>query len=105
MSLKAFQHVNTEDQQLERVQQNIAAAVNPVIQASIIDGRLIKDVSLTTAQANLIEHKLGRALKGWFITRLRAGVTIWDEQDSNELPSRTLDLRSSADVVVDVWVF
>lgn len=105
MSLKSYKRVVTTDPKLERIQENVQAAIGPLLQASIIDGILLKGVVLTTGQPNLIEHKLGREPLGWLLVRKRATADVWDAQDDNSLPSRSLDLRSSATVTVDLWVF
>lgn len=105
MPLKQFQTIATDEPKLERIQQNITKALQPIIQASIIDGVHLTGVVLTTGQANLVAHKLGRPPLGWLIVRKRATADIWDEQDGNSMPTSSLDLRSSATVTVDLWVF
>lgn len=105
MALKPLKFVAFDEPKLERFQQNVDEALRPLIQANILDGRLLRSVSLITGQANLVEHKLGRAPQGWLVIRSRAQATVWDLQDSNELPSKTLDLRCSANVTVDLWIF
>lgn len=78
--------------------------LNPLLAAPLSNGILLERVSLASG-ANVINHKLGRKLKGWFITRLRASATVYDTQDSNARPQLTLNLTSSAAVTVDIYVF
>lgn len=65
---------------------------------------LLKNISLSTG-SNTINHRLGRKLIGWKITRIRSAATIYDEQDSNTNPQLTLILNSSAPALVDLECF
>jgi ABC-type cobalamin transport system ATPase subunit len=62
------------------------------------------EIDLVVGQ-NIIDHKLGRALQGWTVTRKRAAASIYDLQDTNPHPSRTLILFSDAVVTIDLSVF
>jgi len=78
--------------------------LNPLLAAPFSNGILLERVSLASG-ANVINHKLGRKLKGWLITRIRASATVYDTQDSNQRPELTLNLTSSASATVDIFVF
>lgn len=81
-----------------------AAQINPFLSNPALNCVLLKNVSLTTG-ANIINHRLGRALQGWYPVRIRAAATFFDTQDTNQTPTLTLNLNSSAAVVVDLVVF
>lgn len=105
-SLKRFKKVSLPKQpELAQIQNNIEEALNPVINSNIVDGVLIKDLSLTALKANLILHKLGRDPLGWIVVRKRADSRIWDVQDSNTQSDRTIAITCSHDVTIDLWVF
>lgn len=80
------------------------AILQPIINRPQNSSTIIPKVSLTTG-TNTIQHGLAGPLSGWSIVRIRAAATIYDQQDSNPTPQRTLVLVSSADVVVDLEVF
>ena len=101
MSLPSFK---SDDLSFSLLQTKWATLINPVIDNPLVNGQILPSVSLVTG-ANVINHRLGRKLQGWFLTRVRGAVTIYDTQDSNTMPALTLDLNSSADVVVDIYVF
>lgn len=63
------------------------------------------NVSLKAGIDNVINHKLGRKLTGWKITRQRQSAIIYDNQDSNQKPDLTLILLTNADVSIDLEVF
>lgn len=81
------------------------SALNPALANELVQGRPLTNVSLTAGQ-NVINHGLGRALVGWFPTRLRDQATwIYDTQDTNSMPQLTLVLWAADAINVDLWVF
>ena len=103
-ALVKFQLINTSDSDLNLVQQNLIRTLNPIYNTQTLGGSLLQNIPLVIG-ANSINHKLGRNLVGWQITRIRAASTIFDEQESNKTPNLTLALNSSAAVIVDIYVF
>jgi len=89
---------------LDLMQNQWASQINPVIDNPLSKPIFLKNVLLTTG-TNTINHKLGRPLQGWFTTRVRASVTIYDQQDTNQTPGLTLVLVASAPASVDLGVF
>lgn len=87
-----------------QAQDRWATFLNPVIDNVANQSILLQNVSLVAGN-NVINHKLGRKLQGWKTVRVRAAATIYDTQDSNQTPQLTLNLFSSAPVVVDLEVF
>lgn len=101
MALPRFQ---TDDQALALLQTSWATELNPLLANVLSNGSLLKRVVLTSG-ANVVNHKLGRKLQGWFITRKNASADIYDTQDTNATPALTLTLNCSAAVTVDIYVF
>jgi hypothetical protein len=105
--ISRFQQVQTQDRNLNQVQQNLAKSINPLFANPLINGILIPDVILTTGD-NYIEHKLGRALIGWIIVRRSDGTSaVFDKQQtlSEVLQQTQLLLNSSGSVQVTLYVF
>lgn len=96
--------LTTKDPELNRVQSNILSGLQPYLVGGLLDGQILKGVSLVSG-SNSIAHGLNRTLIGWFIVRQRASATLYDTQDSNPTPTKTLDLTASAAVTVDIYVF
>lgn len=97
--------VVSKDADLNSLQTLWAAQLDPVIKQPFTQGLLIKSVALASG-ANVVNHKLGRKLQGWVVTRYRgAAASIFDTQDVNPTPALTLTLNSSAAVTVDLYVF
>lgn len=101
MSLPKFQ---SEDKSLMLLQTAWASQIDPVLRNPLTQGNLLKNVTLASG-ANVVDHKLGRKLQGWVLTRQRAAASVFDTQDLNPTPALTLTLTSSAAVVVDLLVF
>lgn len=102
MALPIFQ---TAIRELSMLQTQWASQLNSIIAKPINNGIILPSVSLTVG-ANVINHRLDRKLQGWVITRMRTNFSeIYDTQDTNNIPDKTLNLNSSAAVVVDILVF
>jgi hypothetical protein len=105
MALRRFQSVNTQDRVLQRIQANVSDVLDPLAKSPTADALLLEGVELKSGKTNHVPHKLGRKLVGWHPARVRAQATLWDSQDSNASPERTIDLHTSADVTADLVVF
>lgn len=79
--------------------------LNPLLSSPLATPTLLKSVVLVTGTTNTINHLLGKVLTGWLVIRQRESSIIWDSQDSNPLPDKTLQLLCSVNVTVDLLVF
>ena len=104
MGIKKMKTVNLAGP-VSRFQDNVETVLDVVTDKLILDGVLLKNISLEASTTNMVNHGLGRVPIGWFITRKRAQSDIWDLQDVNTTPSRNLALACSDDVTIDLWVF
>lgn len=89
---------------LELMQTQWAQELNPLISNPTTKTTVLKNINLVTG-TNVINHKLGRALQGWYLVRIRAATTVYDTQDANQTPTLTLVLNASAPAIVDLVVF
>lgn len=98
MAGSRFQSLNLPDQDLNRVQSNIANAFNSLT-SPFIDGILLTQVSVAASPTS-IPHKLGRQPQIWVICDQDTTTTIkrtaWD--------SNTITLQAGAPCIVSVWV-
>lgn len=102
--MEPWKRIGSEDPVIEELQDNAEPIMRQVEKAFLLDGVLKKRQSLTTAPTS-INHGLGRAPIGFIVVRRRANANVWDLQDDNTRPTKTLTLISSADVEVDLWIF
>lgn len=102
--MRKIAKVQTSDRILNQLQSNIAYALNPILTNPATQGRILRAVALKSG-ANVVQHGLGAPLTGWIPVRIRGAATLYDTQDSNQTPSSTLLITSSAAVTVDLYVF
>ena len=74
-----------------------------VEKAFSLDGVLLKKQTINGV--TYVKHGLGRAPQGYIVVRRRADVTVFDDQDGNNNPDKTLKLNTAGAVVADLWVF
>lgn len=102
--IKAFKKLETEEDSGNLIQENIASVVEPLLRSPIVNGVLLKGVTLVTGTINQISHTLGRAPQGWIVVRQDANANIW-QVNPKQLSSTLLQIQVSANVTVDLWVF
>lgn len=100
-SLPQFQN---DDQAFQLLQNRWGAILNPVINNPLNSATILPSVTLVSG-TNVVNHLLSKRLQGWSIVRINAAATIYDQQDNNTTPNRTLVLVASAPCVVDLVVF
>ena len=104
-SIKAFKKTSFKDKDLAKLQENVKVALTPVLNSSIIDGNIIRNVKLEPTKRNEVLHRLDREPLGYVIIRKRSDSRIWDLQDTNTSPRQTFTLACSHEVNVDIWFF
>lgn len=92
------------DTSFVQMQNTWAKQLNPVLDLPLSNSLVLQNVSLVNGTTT-VNHMLGRALRGWVVVRRRAAATIYDQQDTNKIPDKTLILVSNAAVSVDLIVF
>lgn len=98
--LKPFMKTFTKDQDLMRVQSNIASAIEQIIRSLILDSNTIEiDVS---ASALAFNHGLGRVPEGWLVIDKDANVNIWA---TGTKTSRTITFQASGNAAIKVLIF
>jgi hypothetical protein len=95
--------IKTDDIDLRFLQDAVNETLNMIVRREILDGKLIKNIALTTGTPKTVDHGLGRVVQGWIAVRKSANANIWDTK--TQLEERFLVLNSSANVNIDLWVF
>lgn len=98
MALPIFQ---TPDRNLSMLQTQWASQLNPVLANPTTNLSILKDIVLK-AGTNVINHKLGQKMQGWFLTDIQGPAVIYRNAELNNL---TLSLSCSAPVTVSIGVF
>lgn len=79
----------------------LASTLNPIIASPLSSSQILTSIVLINGETTF-GHKLGRVLRGWFITDLNGLATIYRSQPLN---NKTLSLTSSAAVTINIGVF
>lgn len=94
------------DNAFQLLQTSWANSLNPLLLNPLNTILILKQIKLLAASSpNVVNHKLGQALQGWFIVGQNAAASIHDQQVQNQTPQLTLNLITSADVTVNLAVF
>lgn len=95
--------VQTTDRNMNQLQNNIAASLNPLLQNPFLFGLVVQNVSLVANTVVIVNHGLGRLMQGW---------SIVDCVSNMEIPRRvapfndtSLSLVSASDGVVNIYCF
>jgi hypothetical protein len=100
----ALTQFQSDDLNFQLMQNSWAAQLNPLLLDPLNQNVFLPNIVLTSGD-NTINHKLGRALQGWFIVRQNAAASLFDKQSTNSMPQLTLVLNTSADVTISLIVF
>jgi hypothetical protein len=103
MPLTSFRLAVFTNPEVDDLQQSVLPVFRDLEGTAIINGVLLKKQTIDGSTD--IVHGLARAPEGWVVVRKRANAVVFDEQDSNPNPAKTIRLNSSAAVVADLWVF
>ena len=103
---KGFYKVQLEEMDhVELFQDNVERVLGPILSSEIWDGVLLRDVYLETGTVQRIKHRLGRDIVGYVVVMKDTNASIWDEQTNNTQRDLFLNLQTSADCKVSIWVF
>jgi hypothetical protein len=94
-----FLTVASQDEELNRVQSNLRAALDPVSRDLLLN-RLQLTADITTSDTT-IQHSLGRVPAGWIVIDKNANADIWRVS----LTNTTIVLRASASVKAKIFIF
>lgn len=81
-----------------------SATLNPLIKSPLAAPILLKGILLASG-ANTIDHTLGAVLQGYIVILNSAAVTVYDSQNTNPTPDKTLVLNASGATTVSLLVF
>lgn len=99
MAQRAFKKVVSDNADLQRVQENVQAALEPVISSPIVDGLLIS--AQLESGSNKVAHKLGRKPQGYIVVTKSANIDVWGSVMSPSI----LTLEASGNVTLTLWIF
>lgn len=99
MVVEKFTKLNFKDSLLARFQLNLEKFFFQFYSNPILKGQLLESVSLSGSTE--VGHSLGREPKGFLVTDINTGATIYRETWT----STKIKLNASASCVVSIWIF
>jgi len=105
MTVRSYARVNLTDPELQEFEFRVEDTFRPITDSSIIDGRIISDIELSSGTISKIAHKLGRKLQGWVIVGKNAAQHVYDDNSGQTDLDTYIHLTAGGTVTVNVWVF
>lgn len=93
------------DADANRIRESIERSLESVVEIALLNGNLLKNVQLTAGRENLVQHGLGRSVRGWLVCDVNAAAVINRYAASTASLSTYLPLQTSATATVSLWVF
>lgn len=96
------------DRIIDQIQDSLIGSINPVLNCPLIDGNLVKGVSLDNAKDNIINHGLGRKFIGYQRTRIQSAkgfTNYWESATVNNSPDKYIILNCMDSMICDFWIF
>ena len=93
---------------LQALQANVEKILTPLSRTPYFDGVLLENITVTAGGVTNVEHKLGRKVRGYFITSKSTTASIVDYLNNTAFDSQRdlyLSLSTTADCVVNIWIF
>ena len=87
-----------------QLQNDLYNFVNFIVSNKQFDSAILSDQTVT-AGTNLIRHKLGRKIIGWYVIDTNAAVTLYRDYTSTEDLYTTLPLVADASATISLLVF
>ena len=104
MTLRKYERVQSQDSTINRIQDRLESAFVPIFGSLVVDGIILEDLSLSTANLE-IPHGLGRRYRGYLVADLSADARVYRDTSSTSDSSQFLPLKASGAVTAKVWVF
>lgn len=105
MSIAPLRKVRSDDDTIRQLQGAVDLVFQELLRKQLIDGNFLPDIELTMGIDNHVSHKLGKPAQGYIVVKRDTNATIWDTESSNDMRTSFLNLRTSADCVISLWVF
>lgn len=102
-----IKRINTQDRDMQLIQDNVEGAISP-LQSAPLSGGIVIPASLVASQDNLISHNLGRRPMFYLISIPNVQSTIWSPVTSSlsgsNVNSTYINLRCSTTCTVSLWI-
>lgn len=110
LTQKSVAQFNVEDEQLSRSLNNVASALNPVLETPLLDGVLVGPLVVPASLRLVVSHGLGRPARGFLVANATAAYGVpYATPGVAAQPSPNgaivLTFPSGAGASITLWVF
>jgi len=101
-----YSSVNSDDPNVRILDQKLLAIFNSIIKNPLLNTpTLLTGIMLTSGVDTIVNHTLGRAVKGWIIVDKNATGDVWQSSTTNAIPKSSIILKSNATITVSILFF
>ena len=100
MPVKEYKQTQVLDPLTNNFQSNVREWTLQFGPIEILQGRLLKDLTVTTAQTEIV-HGLNRKINGWILVSVDTDTRVWEIARTET----TLTLDTSSNAIISLWVF
>lgn len=86
-----------------QLQANVGEALTPLQNKPILDGIMLSKLEIVSG-SNLVQHKLGRKVVGYFVISQSAASQFYDNIQTNTSAS-SFSITATSPCNVNLWVF
>ena len=83
MPRRRFSRIVTQDPMLARLQESVASGFSGLDQVELIDGNLVKGVTVSTTE-KAVAHRLGRRPNGYLVSGLKGNEVVYSSKESSD---------------------
>lgn len=108
LTSKSLTQLTVTDNVLGRIQSNVAAVLNPVLQTPIVDGVLLQRKTIPASGKLTASHGLGRQALGAIVVLSSAAVAVPYVLPADQTAPNgaiVLTFASGAGATINLWVF
>jgi len=98
--VRALRKLQTDDDSLNKVQDNLEYVLAPLLQSAILNGVQVNGAIIGTAPTN-VDHGLGRTPLGYLIVSQNNGNVPYLVSKN----SKVLVLQSAGSVTLNLWIY
>jgi hypothetical protein len=99
---REFSRTLVRDRELQEIQERMADAVQGLDKHVLLGGKLLEGIVLDgAADAESVQHGLGKVPRGWNLADKNAQVDVWCESKDE----KQIVFRASGPVTISVYVY
>lgn len=105
MPIRTYRQIHHQDRAINDMQRSIQEVIDSIADDEMVAAVEYRSKELQTGYENLLEHGLGRPVRGWLVTDNPQDADVWRNGDSTVDQTRYLSLGCDIDCTINVRVW